>query len=404
MSRLADTAHGGTVSWWRRVGPWLGIGASPVALMVGGGVADGNERWWLLASVLAGALALALIALAQGALGARTRARFPTLAARTLGVGGSRFIASPVIVVLMLGWYGFNSGIAGDGLAHLIGSPRWVGILLFAAVMLAVAWRGLNALSLAALVAGIATIVLAGDGLRRALDGHDGPLLGDGVPAGNLSFLTAVTIMVGYGAAFALRTPDFTHDLRRPRDVVWCAGIGLFLPLVLFALAGAILRLATGSWDLVEVLGRIGSPTVAYAFVTLGFTGSVLTNLHSGAIAIEDLTGRATSHRRALLVMAVAGTALALVDLASRMVPFLTVMAVAAPCLVVVIWMATNRGETTFESWMRPGPITAWILGAGTGAILAILDSPWALPAALAVAGGTMSVIGFERSRDRRPV
>lgn len=376
----------------------MGIGASPVALMVGGGVADGNERWWLAGAVVAGALALTLIAVAQGSLGTRTRARFPTLAARTLGVGGSRFIASPVIVVLMLGWYAFNTGIAGDGLAHIIGTPRWVGVLLFALVMLAVAWRGLNALSLAALIAGIATIVLAGDGLRRALDGHDGPLLGDGTPATNLSFFAAITIMVGYGAAFALRTPDFTHDLRRPRDVVWCAAVGLFLPLVLFALAGAILRLSTGSWDLVEVLGRIGSPTVAYAFVTLGFTGSVLTNLHSGAIAVEDLAGRALSHRRALLVIAVTGTALALVDLASRMVPFLTVMAVAAPCLVVVIWLATRRSETKLDLWIRPAPAAAWILGAGVGAVLAVLDSPWALTAALAVAGLTMLVTGYGRS------
>ncbi len=392
-----------TVSWWRRVGPWLGIGASPVALMVGGGVADGNERAWLAAAIVTGALALALVALAQGALGTRTRARFPTLAARTLGIGGSRYIASPVIVVLMLGWYAFNTGIAGDGLAHLIGAPRWTGILVFALVMLAVAWWGLNALSIAALVAGVATIALAGDGLRRALDGHEGPLLGDGVPAENLPLLAAVTIMVGYGAAFALRTPDFTHDLRRPRDVVWCAGVGLFLPLVLFAFAGAVLRLSTGSWDLVEVLGRIGSPTVAYAFVTLGFTGSVLTNLHSGAIAVEDLAGRALSHRRALLVIAVAGTALALVDLASRMVPFLTVMAVAAPCLVVVIWLATHHGDPTIEPWMRPGPAAAWILGAGAGAVLAVLGSPWALATAMAVAAGTMLVAGYGRGTRTSP-
>lgn len=403
MPHPSTHASGSTVSWWRRVGPWLGIGASPVALMVGGGVADGNERGWLIAAVVAGALALTLIALVQGALGTRTRARFPTLAARTLGIGGSRYIASPVIVALMLGWYAFNTGIAGDGLAHLIGTPRWAGVLLFALVMVTISWWGLNALSLAALVAGVATIALAGDGLRRALDGHDGPLLGDGVPAEDLTFLAAVTIMVGYGAAFALRTPDFTHDLRRPRDVVWCAGVGLFLPLVLFALAGAVLRLSTGSWDLVEVLGRIGSPTVAYAFVTLGFTGSVLTNLHSGAIAVEDLAGRSLSHRRALLVIAVAGTALALVDLASRMVPFLTVMAVAAPCLVVVIWLATYRGDPAVEPWMRPGPATAWILGAGAGAILAVLGSPWALATALGVAGGTMLVIGYGRSPRTTP-
>lgn len=69
--------------------------------------------------------------------------------------------------------------------------------------------------------------------------------------------------MVGYGAAFSLRTPDFTHDLRRTRQVVWCALAGLVVPLGVFAIAGAALQAATGTWDLADVMRRLGSPDVA---------------------------------------------------------------------------------------------------------------------------------------------
>jgi len=372
-----------TPHWWRRVGPWLGIGGSPIVLMVGGGVSEGNERGWLVAAIILGAAGLTALAVAQGEIGRRRRARFPKIAAETLGVRGSRFLASPVIALMMVGWFGFNSAVAGAGLGRLIGAPDRVGVLIFAVVMLAIAWWGLNVLAAAALVAGIATIILAGEGLSRALEDRHGPLLGDGVPATQLGFLAAVTIVVGYGAAFALWTPDFTHDLRRGRDVVWCGVLGLMLPLALFAFAGGVLSLVTGTWDLVEVLERIGSPTLAYAFVTIGISGSVLTTMHSAAIAIEDLTGR-LSHRAGLLVDTTLGTGLAMLDFTSRMVPFLTVMAVAAPCLIGVMLVRRRPGGTG-----RPGhasAVVAWVVGGVVGGVLAVLEHPAALPVGIALA------------------
>jgi len=354
--------------------------------MVGGGVVEGNERWYLVAAVALGACLLMLLAVAQGLLGQRRRSRFPGLARDTLGRDGSRFLASPLIALMMIGWYAFNSSIAGDGLGHLLGVPHQVGVLIFALVMFAVAWRGLNALSVTALVAGLATITLAADGLRRALsDRGDAPLLGDGHPLTDLGFLAALTLMVGYGAAFALRTPDFTHDLRRGRDVLWCGVLGLMLPLIAFALAGAILTVATGSWDLVEVLGRVGSPTLAYAFVAIGFTGSVLTNLHSGAIALEDLVP-GLGHHRALAGFAVVGTALATLDFVRWMVPFLTVLAVVAPCLIAVMWHHELRGRRGAAGSVRWPAVAAWMVGAAAGAALAIMDNPFALTAAMALA------------------
>ena len=255
---------------------------------------------------------------------------------------------------------------------------------LFAAAMLTVAWRGLNALSWTALAAGLATVGLAADGLRIALADRTGPLLGDGVPQSGLGLLPAIAVMVGYGAAFALRTPDFTHDLARPRQVAWCAMLGLCAPLIAFAAAGAILKISTGTWNLVDVLERLGSPTVAYAFVALGFTGSVLTNLHSGALSFEDAIPNLT-HRGALVIVAVTGTGLAALDFADSMIGFLTAMALAAPCLIGVLWIDELRGHHTTARYVRSG-ILAWVVGVGVGVALRLVDSPVALPAGLAAA------------------
>ena len=379
-----DSAHVPRRGWLRRVGPWVGIGTSPAALMVGGGAAEGIEGGRLL---LAGALGVALLtalAVAQGILGQRRRQRLLTLAASSLGRDGARRIASPVLALMMIGWFGFNTSVGGDGLAKLIGVPDRVGMALFAAAMLAVAWHGLNALSWFALAAGLATIALATDGARTALEGHSGPLLGDGVAAKPLGFLPVIALMVGYGAAFALRTPDFTADLHRPRHVVWCALTGLAIPLAGFAAVGAILELNTGTWNLVEVLERLDSPTVAYAFVAVGFTGSVLTNLHSGAISLEDAVP-GVSHRAGLVAVAVVGTAVAAFHFAEWMIPYLTAMALSAPCLIGVLWLDELR-HTRSTARYRSIAIAAWAGGVATGIALHLAESPLALPAGLAAA------------------
>jgi cytosine permease len=353
--------------------------------MVGGGVAGGNETWQLILAILIGTAALTGLAVAQGILGQRRQARLRTLAADALGSEGGRRIASPALAVMMVGWFGFNTSVAGAGLGKLLHVPSRLGMVIFALAMLAVAWHGLNALSWVALTAGAATVLLAADGLRIALADHTGPLFGDGTPETGLGMLPAIAIMVGYGAAFALRTPDFTHDLARPRHVVFCAGLGLAIPLLTFAIAGAILELTTGSWNLVQVLEQLGSPSVAYAFVALGFTGSVLTNLHSGALSFEDAIPR-LSHRRALAIVMIVGTSLAALDFADSMVGFLTAMALAAPCLIGVLWLHELSGRRERPPAYVPLAILAWGAGIAAGGALRLLDSPIALPAGIATA------------------
>ena len=59
--------------WLRRVGPWVGIGTSPAALMMGGGVAEKVQGAAMLAAIAVGVLLLAGLAAAQGLLGQRER-------------------------------------------------------------------------------------------------------------------------------------------------------------------------------------------------------------------------------------------------------------------------------------------------------------------------------------------
>lgn len=370
--------------WLRRVGPWVGIGTSPAALMMGGGVAQGLHGAAIAAALVLGVLLLAGLAAAQGLLGQRTGRSLAELTAGPLGRRGSRRTASVVVLAMMLGWLGVNAGVAGVAVARLAGVPDAAGVTLFCAVMLAVAAWGIGVLSASALVAGLATTALAAYGLSLALEGREVGLSGAATGSEPVGFLPAVVLVIGYGAAFALRTPDFTRDLARPRQVVWCALAGLAAPLVLFALAGALLQAATGSWDLAEVLRRLGSPTLAYLFVAVGFTGSVLTNLYSGALSLSD-AAPGVPRAGALAAVALVGGGLAAAGFASLMLPYLTLMAIAAPTLVALCMIHALRGAEARLGWGRPG-LVAWGAGVAGGIALHLAGSPLAIPAAIAVA------------------
>jgi cytosine permease len=369
--------------WLRRVGPWVGIGTSPAAIMTGGGVGQGLRGGELVAALVTGTVLLATLALVQGVLGQRTRRTLASLTAGPLGETGSRRTASVVMLAMMLGWFGVNAGVAGVALGRLLGIPDLAGIALFSLAMLAVAALGLGVLSWSSLVAGVATTVLAAYGLHLAFADHQVTLSGGRAGEHPIGFLAAVALVVGYGAAFSLRTPDFTHDLRRTRDVVWCALAGLLVPVTAFALAGAALQAVTGTFDLADVLRGLGSPEVAYLFVALGFTGSVLTNIWSGALSLADALPGVPPRLAQPLVTAVGAVAAAL-GLADHMLPWLTIVALAAPGLVALCVIHAVRGGTVSPGWGAPG-LASWVAGFACGLALYLAGSPAALPAAALV-------------------
>lgn len=384
-----------------RVGPWVGLSTSPVALVAGAGVAEGLSGTRLLVALVVGSLLLATLAGAQGLLGQRTGRPLAPLTAATLGSHGSRYVGSVVMLAMMLGWFGVNVGIAGVATGRLLALPDTGGIALFAGLLLVIALRGLGVLSWAGLVAGIAATALAAYGLALVLDGRELTLSGGAAGSETLSLAAGITLMVGYGAAFSLRTPDFTHDLSRPRQVVACAAGGLAAPLIGFALAGALLYAATGEWDLAEALHDLGSSRLAYLFVAVGFTGSVLTNIWSGGLALQDVLPRVPA-RRAMLVVTIVGSAAAAAGLAERALDWLTLMALAAPGLVILCILSRARVAEPPPRW-RAIPLMAWGTGIVCAISLQIAGSTLALPAAVLIPAALQVLLTRRTWRTCRP-
>jgi len=387
-------AAGGGAGWVRRVGPWVGIGTSPAALMMGGGVAEGAEGVALALTLVAGVAALVALAVTQGVLGQRRRADLGVLAAGPLGTEGARRVAAIAMLGMMVGWFGVNVGVAGVAAGRLLGVPEGAGMALVAALALATVWRGVGALSWAALAAGAATVVLCAWGLHLAADAHGLGLSSARTAEDPVGPWAGASLVVGYGAAFALRTPDFTRDLARPRQVLWCGLAGLAVPLTAFALAGAALQAATGTWDVADVLETLASPAVAYLFVAVGFFGSIMTNIWSGGLALAQAAsarpGAASRRRRpgqhaAMVAVTGAGLLLAVAGFREEMLGYLIAMAILAPGLAVLCWLAWRRLRAAPPGWRVPG-LAVWAASAATGLAVEAAGWGWGAPAAATVA------------------
>ncbi|HWH13558.1 MAG TPA: hypothetical protein VNT51_02355, partial [Miltoncostaeaceae bacterium] len=322
-------------------------------------------------------------------LGQRRGADLGLLAAGPLGHAGARRVAALVMLGMMVGWFGVNVGVAGVAAGRLLGMPDAAGMAAVAALALATVWRGVGTLSGAALAAGAATVVLCAWGLHLAAGAHGLTLASERTAADPAGPWVGVSLVVGYGAAFALRTPDFTRELARPRQVLWCGLAGLALPLTAFALAGAALQAATGTWDLAEVLQALASPTLAYLFVAVGFFGSIMTNIWSGALALAQAAspspGRALGQRPAMVVVTLAGLALAVSGFRDEMLRYLVAMAILAPGLVVLCRLAWRRLTVAPPGWRVPG-LTVWAASVAAGLAVEGAGWGWGAPAAATVA------------------
>jgi purine-cytosine permease-like protein len=173
------------------------------------------------------------------------------------------------------------------------------------------------------------------------------------------------------------------------------------IPVAAFGLVGVMLQLSTGTWDLSDVLVELGSPTVAYLFVAVGFTGSVMTNLYSGALSLSDAVPR-IAHRSALVAVALAGTGLAVLHFSRWMLPYLTIMALSAPALIGICALDALRGARERPGWHVPG-LAAWGAGFAVGLALYVGNSSLALPASMTVAAGVYTLFTLRARRGPGP-
>lgn len=381
---IVTAAHhpGRGAAWTSKVGAWIGLGASPGALLLGAGLAERHGGPIPVLGVVIGVLSMAVLLWCQGLLGLQPPAGENGTLSRLSRVYFSRRMQRTlggVLAVGMIGWFGFNVGIGGAAIGALFGLPQIVGPLLLGLPCLVLATGGLRRWNATATIATLAALALTVMVVIE-LSARTSPVTLGGEPGASL--LTDVSAYVGYVAIFSVRAPDFSVGLATRRDLAWCVA-ALCVPVLLVGLAGVGLQMGTGTSDLVGVLAGSGMLAIGNLLIALAVVGPTLTTLYSGSLALDAAIG--LPHRRGMVAVAVLGLALAIARFDRQFIGWLIVLSVTLPPLVVP--MAVEATRRRRGGAHRVVPLWSWLPGSVIAVALMIAGIGAAPVVGLVVAG-----------------
>jgi cytosine permease len=192
---------------------------------------------------------------------------------------------------------------------------------------------------------------------------------------------------VGYVAVFGLRAPDFSHGLARRSDLRWCVGL-LVVATGLVAVAGVALFLGTGTADVVGAITGGRGAVLGNALVTVAVIAATFTTLYSGSLALRPVLS--ISPTAAMLVIAAPGLVLAVLRFDRLLLPWLSVLAVVLPPLLVP--MAIEAARRRRDHPPRLVTVGSWLPAAVVGVVLTARGVGYAALIALVVAVASTAV------------
>jgi hypothetical protein len=344
------------VSWRLRAGIWIGIGINAGTITVGGGLASELSLGTVLLLIPLGALVLTLLAVSEGILSRRRRKPFAAHASSTYGPKAG--LLTVVMTMGVIGWASFHVGIAGFSLADIFQMPVWVGALVIAALSFLLHELGVDRWNTLIWITALSALGLALFALVAVSAKPTFEVVESELNPGN--FLWVVGGVVAYAILFALRSGDFTWDLRTDVDVVK-VGASMMILMVIAMSIGAMLFQATGDWNIPEILAGV---RLAQLFLIISVASPILGGLHSGGLALVSLTP--LSRRASVGIICAIAFVLGAVRFDRQLLPFLTMMGAVLPSALIV--MLASAALTR-----KPSPntaLTAWFMGAAAGLLV----------------------------------
>lgn len=358
---MANQENKYNARWYQRAAIWIGIGINPASITLGGGLATRLELSALSWLIPLGAFVITAVAITAGIIGRRRREPFTKWAQSTFGAGIGVVFLNLIMAVGMVGWSGFQHGLAGTGLGNLLGLPSWAGVVLLGIGWFFLVNAGTNRWNALVWVTALSSFALVFISLTIVRGQSVNP-----TPTELLGVETAVSAIgsvIAFAALFSLRCTDFTWDMASDWDVVW-NGVSFFVSFVVSAFVGAFLFQSTGEWDLAVILAGTNLAILAQLFLVISLMGPALSTKHSGGLAWGQLLS--TPYRASVGLVVVAGVTLGVLRFDRQLLLFLEwVAAILPPAMAVMIGMAMmkRRPKTAVA-------LAAWIVGAVTAVLV----------------------------------
>ena len=351
---------------WTNVAPTLGvIFVSPAILTVGCTLGTLIPFWYAVITSFVAAITISLLIFFHGGVGARVHLPFTKVMESSLGVYGSRFLASPLIVVTQVGWYSVLVTLGGESLVNLTGYNRLLMITVFGVVIASVTFSGFTSLSNFTKVTASVTAIFAVWSLFAILQ-HQPSFATPSFSAQSLLYDAGLAI--GGATSISTVSPDFLRNAKSPRDVKITA-FAIILPLALFTLlSGNLIGAYTSISDPVRAIALI-LPLLASLLLLLGSCASA-SSLYPPTLALSNIAK--IPRKYATIPAAAAGLVLAYIGIVNQLPSFLDLIGILLPPLIginLAEYYVLSKGKFSAKPGVNLRGVVSWIIGACVGAI-----------------------------------
>ena len=288
---------------------WIGMSVVITTYTLASGLMTAGMTWsQALITILLGNSIVLIPMILNAHAGTKYGVSFPVLCRASFGVKGAN-IPAILRAIVACGWFGIQTWIGGLALDALLTAawPGWAAISAHTAIAFLAFWllqvaiiikgtEGIKVLeSWAApllLLGGAALLIWAirsGGGLGSVLEKSS--LMQTGKTPFWTLFPAALTANVGYWATLSLNIPDFTRYAKSQRSQATGQALGLPTTMTAFAFIGVAVTSATivvfgkAIWDPIELVTRIGSPTVIIFAALVVLAAQITTNMAANVVS-----------------------------------------------------------------------------------------------------------------------
>lgn len=369
---------------------WLGFILVVASMSFGGGLAAQMDLRSFLTAVLLGNVLLAICAAVAGYVASQSGLSFGSLAARVFNAGGWR-IAILYIPLSLIAWYAIESSIFGNFIAdtfHLTDLARRL-IMAAAAIFFSIsAYIGVRFIGR---VSYILIPTVFGIALFALLHVQSSSL-GFGFQTPNLDLWSGTAIVSSTWIFSALLVvPDLTRFVRSPRSGAVIGALGVFIGNTLALSIGGFAAAYTKQSDPAMILVGLGFMPLALVLTFASVWSTNDNNMYSSSLSVARVLN--LPRRRVVLVLAVAGAAIALFNPAniSTMFKALAFMGASAPPLGAIVIGSYLLNRENPPDYSVVSPWLAWI---GATAIVSQIPSIAVVPVGLAAGFVLWTVFG----------
>lgn len=363
--------------WFYPSSIFLGMCAVLASSMAGGSLISGLTFVESIIAMVLGLFGLLIFFyIPLGKIGAEQGLNTYFIGECAFGTKGSNFMTAFIVTIIpAAAWYGIQVSIATQALAAVFPMSNTVfnivtiafGIIFAipaAYGMLSMAW--LNWVSLPVMI----YVIVFGVFKSLNVSGMEGIL--NYTPEKNMGILWGINLQIGMIAIGCCSVSDFTRWIKNKwSDVSYSGLAGLFPATIVLGIAGMMMALTssklgvTESWNIIQVLISLKMPAMALILVFLLQWTTCITSVYSSSLALHKVFGGNRFYLA--FIFAAAGTVLALINIMTKFLGFVSLLASWVPPIAGVIiaeyYFVSKKSFKQREGIYWPGMISVLIGG-----------------------------------------